>query len=341
MNAWTSKIDVLTVGESMALLTPPAGHRLIDSTTLDLRVGGAESNVAMLLAGLGARATWIGRVGADPLGQRVVATLREAGVDVSNVEVDPDLPTGVYFKDFDGLGTSVHYYRSGSAATRLTAEPIIPLLTRTRILHLTGITPALSPHCRQTVTTLMHEARRVGVTISFDLNYRPGLWDVPSACPVLTELAGLADYVFAGADEAKNVWSLPHIQEIRNVLPDVPTIVIKDGAIGVSSYLRDRTAFVPAPRVKIVEPVGAGDAFAAGYLSGVIDDLPETVRIRRGHLTAAVALQSVADHSPPPPANWYTSMCALTDRQWRELDLREDIVVTAAAQSRSDTSLRA
>lgn len=334
-------IDVLTVGESMALLTPPAGHRLINTARLELHVAGAESNVATLLAQLGTRAAWAGRVGADPLGQRVVAALSALGVDVSGVEVDPNRPTGVYFKDFDGLATNVYYYRSGSAATQLSAAPIKPLLRRARIVHLTGVTPALSPRCRRAVSQLMCEARRLGVTTSFDINYRPGLWDVCSARPVLTRLAQMADYVFTGTDEAERLWSLSDIDKIREVLPDVPTIVVKNGAIGATSYQMRGMTFVPAPRVEMVEPVGAGDAFAAGYLWGVLDNASETARLRRGHLTAAPALQSVADHSAPPPAAWYKRMCALTERRWRTLDLRHDPAVKADGQPRRDATLRA
>ncbi len=316
-------LDVLAVGESMVVLTAPAGARLIDAETLEVHTAGAESNVAVHLAQVGYRAAWIGRVGADPLGERVVESLASLGVDVSGVETDLDRPTGVYFKDFDGVETAVHYYRSGSAASRISLDPVLPALRRTQLLHLSGITAALSAQCQGVVRELMQRAQQWGVTNSFDVNYRPQLWSVAQAGPVLAELARLADIVFVGRDEAQQVWGVSTPAELRCLLPDVSTIVVKDGATGATALAGSSTTFVPAPKVTVVEPVGAGDAFAAGYLWGHLIGEPETARLRRGHLTAAVALRSVADYTELPSREWFSELCSQSDREWEALDLQD------------------
>lgn len=316
-------LDVLAVGESMVVLTAPAGARLIDAATLEVHTAGAESNVAVHLAQLGYRSAWIGRVGADPLGQRVVESLSRLGVDVSAVETDRDRPTGVYFKDFDGVQTAVYYYRSGSAASRLSVDPVLPALRRTRLLHLTGITAALSANCQSVVHDMLQQARECGVTTSFDVNYRPQLWGIEQAAPALAEMARLADIVFVGRDEAQQVWGVSTPAELRDLLPDVSTIVVKDSSTGATSLVEGGTTFVPAPKVTVVEPVGAGDAFAAGYLWGLLNGEPETMRLRRGHLSAAAALRSVADYTPLPPKEWFTRLCGQPNREWEALNLQD------------------
>ena len=328
-------LDVVAVGESMVLLSPPAGSRLVDATTLEVHAAGAEANVAVHLARFGCRSAWVGKLGADPLGQRVVSTLRDLCVDVSAVEFDELMPTGVYFKDFNGSETEVHYYRSGSAATTLSASAVEPVLRRARVLHMSGITAALSPHCHSLVEALLLRARSYGVTASFDVNYRPSLWDVERAGPSLTRLARLADIVFVGRDEAERVWGVSTSTELRRLLSTVPTIVLKDGGVGATVVGPEHTTFVPAPRVTVVEPVGAGDAFAAGYLWGLLDGQPEDVRLRRGHLAASAAMRSVSDHAPMPPKEWFVSLSQLRSSDWAALDLSKSAPVPGPAGNHS------
>ncbi|MQA85563.1 MAG: sugar kinase [Streptosporangiales bacterium] len=285
----------------MIVLTPPAGGRLVEAEALEIHTGGAESNVAVYLAQLGHRVAWVSRVGTDPFGERLLAAVGSAGVDVSGVRRKERRPTGVYFKDHDGRSTVAYYYRRGSAASTMTAGDVLPLLARTRYVHISGITAALGASCRDAVERIITRAGEVGATVSFDVNYRPALWDPVEAGPVLRDLARRADVVFVGRDEAAELWGAENAREVRALVPEAPRVVVKDGAAGATAYAPDGSTFVPAPKVQVVETVGAGDAFAAGYLSAALRGADETARLRWGHLLASVALRSVADHVVVPP----------------------------------------
>ncbi|SHN34444.1 sugar kinase [Cryptosporangium aurantiacum] len=278
-------VDVVCVGESMALVTPDPPRPLADGGPMRLDAAGAESTVASYLAQLGARAAWASAVGADPLGALLRTRIASYGVDVSGVVIDPDAPTGVYFKD-PGAETTVYYYRAGSAASRL-GPAVLDHLPATRILHTSGITPALSGSC----AALVDAALGLDVVTSFDVNYRARLWPVAEAAPILAGLARRADVVFVGLDEAQTLWGVQTAADVRALLPEPTRVVVKDGAVGAWSD----DVFVPAPTVDVVEPVGAGDAFAAGYLFGLLGDAAEADRLRLGHRIAGAALRVTGD----------------------------------------------
>jgi 2-dehydro-3-deoxygluconokinase len=282
-------IDIVCVGESMALVTPDRPAPLALGGPMRLEVAGAESTVACYLAQLGLRAAWTSGVGADPLGDLLRTTIARWGVDTSAVTVDAGAPTGVFFKDPGAPGepTRVFYYRAGSAASRLGPATRVP---RATVTHLSGITPALSASCAALVDRLLSERR-----CAFDVNYRPGLWPVDRAAPVLLELARRAEIVFVGLDEARTLWGVPAPGDVRALLPEPTTLVVKDGAVGATSFHPGGVDFVPTPPVDVVEPVGAGDAFAAGYLAGLLRDLPEADRLALGHRVAAAALGVTGD----------------------------------------------
>jgi len=298
-------LDALCVGESMVLLAPDPPGRLRESTRLRVHVAGAESTVAAYLAQLGARAAWMSRIGADPLGEIVRDRVARFGVDTTGVGVETGAPTGVYFKDPGPAGTAVHYYRRGSAASTMD-RMVWTDAPPARVVHLTGITPALSDPCADLVAHGLAARPVSGAVMSFDVNYRPGLWPVAEAAPVLAGLANLADVVFVGLDEAGTLWRCHHPDGVRALLPKPGRVVVKDGAHAVSYGPAGRTV-APAPPVEVLEPVGAGDAFAAGYLAGLPRDRPEEERLRLGHRVAAAALRSMGDMAPLDPAA-FTSM---------------------------------
>jgi len=304
----------------MAMVAPEEPEPLEHARTFALRAGGAESNVAMYLAGLGHRTGWVSRLGDDPLGRRVLSDVAAAGVDTSLVEIDHDAPTGVYFKDPAPGGTRVFYYRRGSAASLMSAKLLEPVLRRPpRVLHVTGITPALSLECDEMMSELIVDFRAKGTVISFDVNFRPGLWGPPVASARLVELARLADVVFVGLDEAQELWGVESPDELPPLLDGPGAIVVKNGAVGATVYFKDGTEFVPSLKVNVREPIGAGDAFAAGWLSGWLRGLPNGQCLRLGHLVASVALGSTADHQALPP--WPLLQAALTasDTEWATL----------------------
>jgi len=291
--------DVTCVGESMALVTPDPPAPLALGGPMRLDVAGAESTVACYLAMLGARTAWASRVGDDPLGRLLLSRIGSYGVDTSLVEVDPGAPTGVFFKDPGsphpgsprrpedqapvGAQTTVYYYRAGSAASRLGPGLVRSL---SGLVHLSGITPALSPSCAALVDAVLDS----GATISFDVNYRPALWPVATAAPVLARLAARADVVFVGLDEAQTLWGVAGPADVRDLLPGPATIVVKDAAKGAHSG----DIFVPAP------PVDEGVARRTVVVRdcGHIGLLyhPAAVRAVVGYLTrpAAVVRRSAA-----------------------------------------------
>ena len=288
--------NVLTIGETMVLVTPDRPEPLQDATAFRLEIGGAESNVACHLVGAGIAAAWAGAVGDDPLGRRLTATLRARGVDTSLVVVDPDAPTGVYFKDPGPDRTRVHYYRAGSAASRLGPEFAAGLpLADAALVHVSGITAALSDSCRALLDEVIKIRSGLGRPVSFDVNYRPALWDVSAAAGELLDLARRCDLVFVGRDEAEVLWGTPSADEIQALVGPGRTVVIKDGDVGAHVFADGTRHFAPARKVDVVEPVGAGDAFAAGYLAAELGGASPTQALERGHRFAAAALSTTGD----------------------------------------------
>ncbi|MEX5717795.1 sugar kinase [Geodermatophilus maliterrae] len=312
--------DVVTVGEPLVQLSPPSGRRLQEAGTLDVHTAGAEMNVAVGLARLGHRCAFVGRVGADPFGARILDELRGAGVDVSAVRRDPVRPTGVYLKDHDRGTTSVYYYREGSAAAAMGPADLGSVAASPRWFHVTGITAALSASCAALLDDLL-AARPGRARISFDVNHRPGLWPDARAGQVLLDLARRADLVFVGRDEAARLWGTDTADDVRRLLPEVPVLVVKDAAAAATSMRGRQVTTVASLPVPVVEAVGAGDAFAAGYLSATLAETDERTALRRGHLFAARALLSVADQVEPPPPDLLADAADRDDSWWGGAEL--------------------
>lgn len=309
--------DFATVGETLVMFTPPHAMPLDAAESLSIHIGGAESNVATYLAELGYHAVWYSRVGDDPFGRIILRELARAGVDVEAVTTVVGGRTGIYVKDPGPDRTTVYYFRNHSVAKELGAEVLdLPALRASRILHLSGITPALSDSARDLVTQAVRSQRPSERVVSFDVNYRQALWPIDEAAPALREIAELCDICFVGLDEAELLWGCSTPEQVRALLPDVPTLVVKDGAVGAHSFGASGHVFVPSLSVDVVEPVGAGDAFAAGYLAGVLDDRPEKTRLRLGHLLAVAVLQVTSDHAQLPPRQDVFRRCEVPDEQW-------------------------
>lgn len=278
--------EVFTLGEALGIVS---ADRLRHDADVRLDVGGAELTVAVGLARLGHDVTWLGRVGADELGARVVTVLRGEGVDVSHVQVDPAAPTGLVMRQrrIGRVGHVVHY-RGGSAGSRLGPGDIpARTLQSAKVLHVTGITLALSGTAWSAAHHAIKLARDAGLIVSVDVNYRPQLWvDRQEALEALTELATGADVLFVNQDE---------LQLIEPVLGTIRELVVTRGGKGASSTINGMRYDAQAAPVAVIDPSGAGGAFAAGYLSGVIEELHPTDRLRRG---SALAAFTVASHSP-------------------------------------------
>ncbi|MEE1665163.1 sugar kinase [Streptomyces sp. WAC07094] len=309
---------VVCVGETMAALAPDPLGPLDGADLLRVDVAGAESNVALYLADHGIPARWVSAVGDDPFGRRVRARIAAGGVDVSGVRVDPERPTGLLLKDPGAQGTRVHYHRAGSAASALTPDVLDdPAFADAALVHLSGITPALSSGCRALVERALRPDRPWPV--SFDVNHRPALWHGRSAADVLRPLADLADIVLVGLDEAQALWGegIADAEDVRDLLSGPRVLVVKDGDRAATAFVGDAVHSVPALKVRVAEPVGAGDAFAAGFLSGLLRRLPVDGALRLGHLTAASALGVAADHGPLPDPALLSALLDADEETWR------------------------
>lgn len=308
---------VVCLGEAMAQVLPAGGARLAEATEFVVRQAGAESNVAISLARLGTRASWAGLVGEDPLGARIVREISDFGVETDLVRPVPGSRTGVFFKDPAPSGSTVHYYRDGSAASTMGLDYVERVLdSGPRWLHLSGITCALSDSCRGAVAALQQRAAERAIPVSFDVNYRPVLWaGRDEAARVIAERADASDVVFVGLDEAHALWGCETTDEVRAMLSGPSTVVVKNGAVDATSFSAGEVTTVPALRVDVVEPVGAGDAFAAGWLHAHLSGLDAVASLRLGHVMAGISLVSTTDFGvlPDGPAELVARALGGTD----------------------------
>lgn len=296
----TAPPDVVTFGETMAAFRAHGALRL--GGTLGLTVAGAESNVAIGLARLGHRVRWAGRVGADELGALVLRTLRAEGVDTSYaVTDDTGRPTGLLLTEPRlGTLTRVSYYRAGSAGSAVSpADVLLALDAGSRILHLTGITPALGPSAAEAVLAAAQTARETGITVCLDVNYRSRLWTSDRARTALRPLLAHTDLLIASEDELSLVLERPEADESKAVhavlTAGVREVVVKRGARGATAFTADGATDCPARRIDAVDLVGAGDAFVAGYLSGILDGADLQATLHRAVTTAAFAVATRGD----------------------------------------------
>jgi 2-dehydro-3-deoxygluconokinase len=288
---------MITLGETMALVTPAHAEPLQVAREVRLLIGGAESNVAMHAAQLGVPTAWVSALGDDALGVRVRDEVAGRGVDTRWVTVDPGAPTGVYFKD---PGHGVLYYRQGSAAARMSPASVADVpLEDAEVVHISGITPALSASCAALIDTVIDRVAAGSGIVAFDVNHRAALWAPGAAASTLLPLVRRADLVFVGLDEAECLWHTATADEVRALLPEPTTLVVKDGDVGATEYRRaggaDHRTFEPAIPTDVVEAVGAGDAFAAGYLAALLQGANAAARLQGGHQRAHLVLQSTSD----------------------------------------------
>jgi 2-dehydro-3-deoxygluconokinase len=291
--------DVLTVGETMVLLNPMESGPLRYSDRFAKRIGGAESNVAIGLARLDHESTWVSRVGDDPHGRYVRDTIRGEGV-TTEVAFDDGAPTGLMFKERREVGESrVFYYRDGSAASRLDPEDLpAGEIGESDYLHLTGITPALSESCRDLCFEAAALAREQDTRVSFDPNLRFKLWDESAMRETLLPLAERADVVFPGTEEGEVLLGTSDPEEIAAAFrergaEEVVVTLGGEGAYVDADGVRERVE--PTPIERVVDTVGAGDGFVAGYLSGRLDGLDPVAATERAANCGALATTVAGD----------------------------------------------
>jgi 2-dehydro-3-deoxygluconokinase len=293
---------VITAGETMALVVPSSPGRLRHATSLSLSIGGAESNVAIGLARLGIPASWISVLGDDELGELVLHRLRAEGVDTSGVRRIADRATGLYLREEVAGRLRVYYYRSGSAAATLSPNAFDPsMLQGAAFLHLTGITGALSQECAEFLPWAATTARDAGVRVSYDVNYRSRLWE-PSAAQAATKaLLPLIDVLFVGHDEANALWGWETDTALEQLSKIGPSeVILKLGADGCAAMITGEQLISPGFPARQLDPIGAGDAFDAGYLAATLWGWAPEKRLRAANAMGAFCVQNLGDYEGLP-----------------------------------------
>lgn len=294
---------LVTLGETMGLFRAVGIGSIALESEFRLATAGAESNVAIGVARLGGEAAWIGRVGADSLGDRVTRELLAERIEV-RATVDAGAPTGLMIKERRAEGlTRVSYYRAGSAGSRLAPEDIdAGLVQSAGVLHVTGITPALSASAADAVRAAVDLAVDAGVPVSFDVNHRSKLWSAEDAVPTYRELAARATIVFAGEDEAAMLVGDGSPAELatRITALGATQAVIKLGADGCHALIDGAVHALPAVPIRPVDTVGAGDAFVAGYLAELLAGHPAETRLATAVRTGAFACLGPGDWESYP-----------------------------------------
>jgi 2-dehydro-3-deoxygluconokinase len=265
--------DLVTFGETMLRLAPPAGERLETTRELDVRPGGAESNVAVAAARLGTNAVWLSKLPDSPLGRRIVHELRGHGVRTGVVWSDGGR-MGTYYIEHGGepRGTNVVYDRADAAVTTATPEELpLSVLEEASTFFTTGITPALSPTLRETTATLLRRAQETGVRTVFDLNYRSKLWSPAEARETYEALLGDVDVLFGAERDVQNILGRDgEVVPVANGLVsefDLETVVITRGEHGAVGLHDGELVEQGVYEADTHDEIGTGDAFVGGFLA--------------------------------------------------------------------------
>ncbi|MCS7223000.1 MAG: sugar kinase [Armatimonadetes bacterium] len=268
---------VVSLGEAMIRLTPPDHQRLLTTDKLEIHIGGAELNVAVALAQLDVPAAWVSKLPLNALGQRVCREAARFGVDTSAVLWHPNGKMGLYFYE-RGAGAragTVFYDRAGSAINFLDCEELDwDFIGQAQIFHITGITPALSERARKLTENALKEAKKRGMTISFDVNYRSRLWNPEKCRQTLERLLPNADIVICTERDGRTVFGWMGTAEEMGqqflLQFGVRAVTVTQGARGVTLVTSEGTLFESAIGTEVVDRLGAGDAFAAGLIFGIL-----------------------------------------------------------------------
>jgi len=292
--------QVVTLGEALMVFNGPPTGRLEKGAHVGVTFAGAESNLAIGLARLGHGVRWLSVLGDDPFGRDIARLLRGEGVDVAHVHTSHEAPTAVMFKHRRAWAEpEVFYYRAGSACSRATAETFDPAMWRdARVIYLTGITPALSPGCLELIYCVLQDAQRCGIPVWLDPNYRRKLWSEEQASATLRAFLPHVEVILTGLAEGQMLTGEAEPKAMAAALRDAGAraVVLKMGAQG--AYYLDHAVeeFAAAfPIAQVIDPIGAGDGFAAGFLSATLDGLTPAECLQRGNAVGAIVNMTEGD----------------------------------------------
>lgn len=284
-------MDFLSFGEPLVGFYPGRGSSLAEDVPIVRTWGGDTSNFAIGVSRLGRSCAYLTRVGDDPFGRGFLSLWDDNGVDCSLVRIDEGRRTGLYFVSFEGGRHSLTYYRKDSAASAIAPEDISRLdLSRYRIVHLSGISLGMSPGALAAGMELIRGAKGAGGTVSLDVNYRAPQWASPMAASEAIASAILegVDYLEVTDDEAESLGWGSSVGEIGERFPGVATVVLKRGEQGASVLAGGQEFSVRAFKAAVVDTVGAGDSFDAGFLSSVLEGAAPPEAARFAAATAAL-----------------------------------------------------
>ncbi|NYT63842.1 sugar kinase [Alcaligenaceae bacterium] len=298
----SNALDVITFGEAMMMLVADRPGPIEQAQAFHKRTAGAETNVAIGLARLGLKVGWASRLGADSMGRYLLAEMQREGIDCSHVISDPSQRTATLFKGqvTDGSDPPIEYHRKGSAASQMQAADIDEVwLLGARHLHSTGVFPAIAANCYEIGRKTMALMRAAGKTVSFDPNLRPTLWaSMQHMRAGINALAFGADWIFPGIEEGRLLTGEQTPEAIANfyLVQGASLVVVKLGAEGAYFDNGHEQGYVPGcPVTTVVDTVGAGDGFAVGVVSGLLEGLDLRKAVQRGAWIGARAVQVLGD----------------------------------------------
>lgn len=308
--------EVVTFGETMALMLPVGTKGIEYNSQFTKSFGGAESNVAIGISRLGNRVGWFGRLGKDPFGQMIRKSLLGEGVDVSRAAFSDDGPTGLMIRENVAGQSSVFYYRKHSAMSFMQPHHLdAEYIQQAKILHITGITAALSQSCYDTLVQAIKIAREAGVKVCFDPNLRLKLWSLEEARPVLLALAEEADYFLPGMEELHLLYDTEDVGDIMGKLKELDAVSIVKGGDN-ETYIVENNEISAVPYFKVdqvIDTVGAGDGFCAGFIAGLLKGYSHKEAVRLGNYIGAMVIQMEGDWESLP--TWERVEAAMNNRK--------------------------
>ncbi|MFU0782572.1 MAG: Sugar or nucleoside kinase, ribokinase family [Thermoanaerobacterium thermosaccharolyticum] len=297
--------EVLLVGEPMALFIAEEEGTLDRVNKFTKALAGAEANVAIGLSRLGHTVKYITRLGNDPFGKYIYEKLLEENIDVSSIKFTDEYPTGFMIKSKTSEGDpDIFYFRRGSAASHVTPDDIDCDVSQLKHIHITGITAALSNDTLDTLYRMIQIGKENGIRISFDPNIRKSLWkSEDEMVSTLNDIAFKCDIVMPGIKEGFILTGSENPDDIADYYLNkgVKTVIIKIGDKGAYVKTKDESFTVSGYKVeKVVDTVGAGDGFATGVISGLLEGLTLKDAVKRGNAIGAIIIMSPGDNDGLP-----------------------------------------
>jgi len=294
-------MDILSIGEPMMefseIRDPHRGAIFLPG------FGGDTSNFAVATSRQGAKAGYLTRIGKDVFGDRLMELWEREGIDTSMVIRDADAPTGIYFVTHDDNGHHFTYYRKGSAASMLRPEDIREdVIARAKVLHVSGISQAISESCRAAVERAVRIAKSKGVIVSYDANLRLKLWPLTIAKPVIEATAVMSDYFLPSLEDAVQLTGLRDVKQIADyyLQTGVKRVVLKLGRKGVLVATREERHFVEGFQVDAVDATGAGDTFDAAFIVRILNGDAMAEAARYANAAAAISTTGYGAVAPIP-----------------------------------------